>query len=69
MNWTKLDLRILIRGANNVDSAVAHCLLQTGYGVVIHDSTQPTTTRRRKAFTDAVFYGNAILDDIYSSPP
>ncbi len=59
-------LRILVRGSGDVGSAVAHCLFRAGYDVVVHESTQPTTTRRKMAFADAVFDGNAILDDIES---
>jgi xanthine dehydrogenase accessory factor len=57
---------ILVRGSGDVGSAVAHCLFQSGYSVVIHESTQPTTTRRKMAFADAVFDGSAILDDVES---
>ena len=59
-------LEILVRGSGDVGSAVAHCLFQSGYGVVIHESTQPTTTRRKMAFTDAVFDGCVILDGVES---
>lgn len=59
-------LRILVRGSGDVGSAIAHCLFQAGYGVVIHDSAQPTTTRRKMAFADAIFDGYAILEDIES---
>ena len=59
-------LRILVRGSGDVGSAVAYHLFQAGYGVVIHDSAQPTTTRRKMAFADAVFDGSAMLDDIES---
>ena len=59
-------LRILVRGSGDVGSAVAHCLFQAGYAVVIHESAQPTTTRRGMAFADAVFDGSAILDGIES---
>jgi xanthine dehydrogenase accessory factor len=57
---------ILVRGCGDVGSAVAHRLFQSGYGVVIHDVTQTTTTRRKMAFADAIFEGNAILDGIES---
>jgi xanthine dehydrogenase accessory factor len=45
------------------------CLLscvvfREGYAVVIHDSAQPTTSRRGMAFTDAVFDGHAVLEDV-----
>ena len=56
------DLRILIRGANDVGSAVAHRLFRAGYSVVIREISQPAATRRRMSFTDAVFDGQAVLD-------
>jgi xanthine dehydrogenase accessory factor len=59
-------LRILVRGSGDVGSAVAFRLFQAGYGVIIHESTQPTTTRRGMAFADAVFDGSAILEGIES---
>jgi xanthine dehydrogenase accessory factor len=59
-------LRILVRGSGDVGSAVAHYLFQAGHGVVMHESTQPTATRRRMAFADAVFDGSAILEGIES---
>jgi xanthine dehydrogenase accessory factor len=62
MNHPKSDLRILIRGANDAGSAVAHRLFTAGHFVVIHEMLQPVTTRRRMSFTDAVFDGQAVLD-------
>ena len=64
MNHTKPDLRILIRGANDVGSSVAHRLFMAGYFVVIHETPQSTTTRRRMSFTDAVFDGHAMLNGV-----
>ena len=64
MKRTKPDLRILVRGANDVGSAVAHRLFTAGYSVVIHEIPQPTTTRRRMSFSDAVFEGRVALDGI-----
>jgi len=53
--------RILVRGAGDIGSAVAHRLFSDGYAVAIHDGPQPTATRRGMAFTDAVFDGRAEL--------
>jgi xanthine dehydrogenase accessory factor len=58
------DIRILIRGANDVGSAVAHRLFTAGYSVVIHEDPQPTTSRRGMSFTDAVYDGHAALDGV-----
>lgn len=64
MQHLMLDTRVLIRGANDVGSAVAHCLFMAGYSVVIHETPQPTTARRKMSFTDAVFDGHAVLDGV-----
>lgn len=55
---------ILVRGANDIGSAVAHRLFTTGYSVIIHKVPQPSTTRRRMSYTDAVFDGRAILEGV-----
>ncbi len=54
-------MRALIRGIGDVGSAVAHALHRDGAAVVIHDVPQPAWTRRRMAFTDAAFDGEAEL--------
>jgi len=64
MNREKLDLRILVRGSNDVASAVAHRLFQAGYGVVIHDDSKSTATRRKMSFTDAIYDGEVALDGV-----
>ncbi|MHB8776135.1 MAG: hypothetical protein ACYC6R_00025 [Anaerolineales bacterium] len=58
------SLRILVRGANDVGSAVAHRLFMAGYAVIIHEIPQPATARRRMSFTDAVFDGQALLNGV-----
>ncbi len=55
---------ILIRGANDVASAVAHKLFLQNFSVVIHETPQPASTRRRMGFTDAVFDGSFVLDGV-----
>ena len=55
---------VLVRGVGDIGSAVAHSLFREGYGVVVHDDPQPTTTRRGMAFADAVFDGEAVLDQV-----
>jgi xanthine dehydrogenase accessory factor len=54
-------LKILVRGSNDVGSAVAHALFKANYGVVIHDVAQPSATRRKMAFCDAIFDGGTAL--------
>jgi xanthine dehydrogenase accessory factor len=55
---------ILVRGSGDVGSAVALALFKAGCSVLIHDSAQPSSTRRGMAFADAMFDGSAVLEDI-----
>lgn len=59
-----LNLRILVRGTNDVASAVAHALFRSGYAVALHDAPLPTATRRQMAFTDAIFDGKVTLEQV-----
>jgi xanthine dehydrogenase accessory factor len=64
---------ILVRGAGDVGSAVAHGLLTAGYRVAIHDVPAPQYSRRGMAFVDAIYEGAAVLAGIRakkaSGPP
>jgi xanthine dehydrogenase accessory factor len=55
---------ILVRGSGDVGSAVAHCFFRAGYSVTLLDNPQPTTTRRKMAFTNAIFDGCASLEGV-----
>jgi xanthine dehydrogenase accessory factor len=56
-----MTLKILVRGSGDVGSAAAHILFKSGYQVVLHDSANPSATRRKMAFCDAIFDGHAEL--------
>ena len=60
-------LKILVRGVNDVASAVAHRLFTAGHAVVLHDVEMPTTSRRGMAFADAVFDGRAELAGVVAT--
>jgi xanthine dehydrogenase accessory factor len=53
---------VLVRGAGDVGSAVAHVLHAAGYRVVIHDHPAPSHGRRAMAFVDAIFEGSCTLE-------
>jgi xanthine dehydrogenase accessory factor len=55
---------VLIRGSGDIGSAVAQRLHIAGFLVVLHDTPQPTTTRRKMAFTDAIFDGHCFLEGL-----
>ena len=56
--------KIVVGGSGDVGSAVAHALFEAGNAVFIHDSAQPTATRRKMAFCDAIFDGHAMLTGV-----
>jgi xanthine dehydrogenase accessory factor len=64
MKEDKKLVRILVRGSNDIGSAVAHRLFSAGYPTVIHEIPQPAVTRRKMAFTDAIFDGSASLEGV-----
>jgi xanthine dehydrogenase accessory factor len=55
---------VLVRGAGDVGSAVAALLFRAGYAVALHDEPAPATPRRGMPFTDAVFDGVAVLEEM-----
>lgn len=52
---------VLVHGAGDVGSAVAHALFESGYTVGLHDVPSPSHARRGMSFTDALFEGVATL--------
>jgi len=58
------QLQVVVQGVGDIGSAVAVALIRAGHRVVLIDGPQPTTTRRRMAFADAVFDGQATLEGI-----
>jgi xanthine dehydrogenase accessory factor len=57
-------LKVVVRGAGDIGSAVAHRLFRESCAVIIHEDPKPTTTRRGMAFADAVFDGRSSLEGI-----
>lgn len=57
-------LRVLVLGAGDVGSAVAHRLFTDGHDVLLSDLPRPTHARRGMAFTDAFFDGESTLDGV-----
>jgi xanthine dehydrogenase accessory factor len=57
-------LKVVVRGAGDIGSAIAHRLFREACAVVIHEDPAPTTTRRGMAFADAVFEGRTSLDGV-----
>lgn len=54
----------LVRGTGDIASAVAHALFVAGHRVAMHDGLEPTAARRRMAYSDALFDGEAVLEGV-----
>lgn len=55
---------ILIRGGDDIASAVAYRLFTAGYSVVIVEAPEPLTLRRGMAYASAVYEGRITLDGV-----
>jgi len=55
---------VIIRGGNDIASAVAHRLFAAGYSVVILETPQPLTVRRGIAYASAMYEGRITLDGV-----
>jgi xanthine dehydrogenase accessory factor len=52
---------VLVHGAGDVGSAVAHMSHESGFAVVLHDAPRPSHARRGMSYTDALYDGVATL--------
>lgn len=55
---------ILIRGAGDLASGVAHRLARCGFSVIMTDTKQPTTVRCTVAYSRAVYTGELALEGV-----
>ena len=63
-SWNPASCRVIIRGGNDIASAVAHRLFSAGYPVVILEAPQPLTVRRGMAYASAAYEGRVTLDGV-----
>ena len=55
---------VLIKGAGDLASGVAHRLYQAGFQVAMTETAQPTTVRCTVAFSPAVYQGTAQVEGV-----
>ena len=58
----------VVLGTNDIASAVAHCLFQAGYGVVLSRDPGQPVLRRAMAFDDALVTGFSELEGLAGRP-
>ncbi|HSB68047.1 MAG TPA: selenium-dependent molybdenum cofactor biosynthesis protein YqeB [Candidatus Methylomirabilis sp.] len=55
---------LLVRGGNDIASAVAHRLFTAGHPVIILEASRPLTVRRGMAYASAVYEGRVTLQGV-----
>ncbi len=58
------NCHVVVRGGNDIASAVAHGLFTAGYPVTILEASHPLTVRRGMAYASAVYEGRITLDGV-----
>jgi len=61
---TLSNTKVCIRGGGDVASGVAWRLYQCGFKVLITEIDQPMAVRRKVAFCEAVYDGQALVEDV-----
>lgn len=58
------DDLIVVRGGGDLATGVIHCLHTCGFRVVVLEVEQPTTIRRLAAFSEAMYDGEATVENV-----
>jgi xanthine dehydrogenase accessory factor len=57
-------IRVLVRGGGDLASGVAWRLYQSGFRVIITEIPEPLAVRRKVAFCEAVYEGQAVVEGV-----
>jgi len=60
----KLPCRVIIKGAGDLASAVAHRLWSAGFDILMLELPRPKAIRRTVSFAEAVYEGQAIVEGV-----
>ncbi len=55
---------ILIKGAGDIGTGVAHRLYRAGFGIIMTELPEPRAVRRTVAFSDCVFEGTTSVEEV-----
>lgn len=55
---------IVVKGAGDMATGIAHRLVQSGFQVVATELLQPTVIRRTVAFAEAVYNGEVVVEQV-----
>jgi xanthine dehydrogenase accessory factor len=60
----RTDSLVLVRGAGDLGTGVAHRLFRAGYRVVALEVDEPSVVRRAASFADAIFRGETSVEGV-----
>lgn len=55
---------IIVRGGGDLATGTIYCLHQCGFKVLVLETGKPTTIRRQAAFSEAMYQGEAVVEDV-----
>jgi len=64
LNYINTSPLVVIRGAGDLATGIAHRLQQAGFMVVMLEVGQPTVVRRTVSFADSVYTGRATVEGL-----
>ncbi|WP_094603709.1 hypothetical protein SPSIL_038070 [Sporomusa silvacetica DSM 10669] len=59
-----MDRLIVIKGAGDLATGIAHRLFRSGFQIIMTELAQPTVIRRTVSFAEAVFNGVAVVEGV-----
>ena len=55
---------VIVRGGGELASGAIHCLYRAGFRVLVLEQAEPTATRRKVSFSDAMYKGEAEVERV-----
>lgn len=62
-----MDKLVIIKGAGDLATGIAHRLFRSGFEVMMTELSQPTVIRRTAAFAEAVFSGEMTVEGVVAA--
>ena len=58
------DKLVLLRGGGDIATGIAYVLHNAGFKIIITETSQPSAIRRTVAFSDAIYNGKQVVENI-----
>ena len=58
-------MRVIVRGGGDLASGTAYKLFQCGFEVILLECEKPTSIRRYVSFSEAVYHGQASVENVW----